>query len=433
MDILTINDTPGTHAPSWYAATTTPAGPYPTLSQDIRADVCVVGGGFTGLSSALHLAKRGYDVVLIEASRVGSGASGRNGGQVGTGQRLLQPDLEPIVGQNAARTLWDMGLEATALVRDLASQGDIDCLYRPGILHADHKKRFTSHSRDYVEHMQRAYAYDKIQFLDQAAMSEEVGAPSFVSGVLDLGGGHIHPLRYATTLAKLAEAAGVRIFETTRMTDLVHGAPAKVVTSGGTVTASHVLLGLNGYHNNADATLASRVMPINNFITVTEPLGEDLAKSLIKNDYAVADSRFVVNYFRLSHDHRMIFGGGESYGYQFPRDLKAKVSKLMSEVYPQLANTRIDFAWGGTLGITMSRLPHFERLAGNVLSASGFSGHGIAMASLAGKMLAEATAGQAERFDLMSELPTARFPGGALMRTPLLATAMIWYALRDRI
>ena len=433
MDILTINDRPGAYPDSWYAATAEAPGPFAAAEGEIRADVCVVGGGFSGLSTALHLRRKGFDVVLIEASRLGFGASGRNGGQVGTGQRVEQLDLEKLVGLDLARQLWQVGLDSVDLVRDLIAESGEDCHVAPGIIHANHRDRFTAHSRAFAEHLQGAYGYDAIRFLDRAAIHAEVGSPGYHSGVLDMGSFHLHPLRYAFALARLAQAAGVRLHEMSRMTRLEEGAPARVHTDRAVITADHVVLGLNGYHNNIARPLAQRVMPINNFIAVTEPLGEARAAELIAHNHAVADSRFVINYFRLSPDTRMVFGGGESYGYRFPADIAAKVRKPMLEVYPQLADARIDYAWGGTLGITMSRLPHFERIAGNVLSVSGFSGHGVAMATLAGRMAAEALAGQAGQFDLMAGLPTAPFPGGKTLRSPLLAAAMIWFSLRDRI
>ncbi|MBR9765126.1 MAG: FAD-binding oxidoreductase [Rhodobacteraceae bacterium] len=433
MEILTINDRPGLYPDSYYAATAQAPDPAPPAEGEIRADVCVVGGGFTGLSAALHLRRAGFDVVLLEASRLGFGASGRNGGQVGTGQRLEQPELEELVGLATARELWQLGLDSVDLVRRLAAESGEDCQIVPGILHADHRARFAPDTRAWVDHMRQTYAYEAIRYLDRDQIRAEVGSAGYHSGALDMGGFHLHPLRYVFALADLARQAGVRIHEMSRMQSFTPGSPVRIRTDMAEVRADHLLLGLNGYHNNLAPELARRVMPINNFIAVTEPLGEERARSLIANDYAVGDSRFVINYYRLSRDHRMIFGGGESYGYRFPRDLAAKVRGPMLQVFPQLKDARIDHAWGGTLGITMSRLPHVERLAGNVLSASGFSGHGVAMGSLAGKLMAEAVAGQAGRFDLMADLPTASFPGGPALRNPLLVAAMLWYALRDRL
>jgi len=431
MDILRINDPEGQYpGNSWYVATAEPLPPFPAVSGDQRADICVVGGGFTGLSAALHLARAGFDVMLVEAGRLGFGASGRNGGQVGTGQRLDQASLEKLVGPEDARKLWDIAQEAVALTRALADEGGTDPGFVPGVLHADHKPGFARDTRAHVEHMQAVYGYDQIRYLDRDALRAELAAEGYHSGSLDMGAGHLHPLRYALGLARLAVAAGVRIHEQTRMRALDDGT---VVTDAGRIRADHVVLAMNGYHNNALPVLAQRVMPINNFIAATEPLGGDRARRLIPNNVAVADSRFVINYFRMSADHRLLFGGGESYGYRFPADIAAKVRRPLAQVFPDLADIRFDYAWGGTLGITMSRLPHFVRLGGNVLSASGFSGHGVAMATMAGRMLAEAVGGQAGRFDLLAGLPAPRFPGGAALREPLLAAAMTWYSLRDRL
>jgi len=433
MDILTANDRQGTYPPSWYAATAKPLPEFPKAQGQIECDICVVGGGYTGLSAALHLSERGYDVTLLEAHRLGFGASGRNGGQVGTGQRLDQDELETLVGPARARALWDLSLNSVALVRELIQRHSIDCAFTPGIIHADHRARFVPHSHAYAEKLQRDYGYEQIRALDLKEIRTLVGSTDYHGGTLDMGAGHLHPLNYALGLARAAKASGVRLYENSRVTDITHGTPATVTTDTATIRARHVVVAGNGYLGNLIKPVTRRVMPINNFIAATEPLSEEVANDLIRENHAVADSRFVINYFRLSEDRRMLFGGGESYGYRFPRDIAALVRKPMLKVYPQLKDTQVDYAWGGTLGITMSRMPHFSRLSGNILSAGGFSGHGVAMATLAGQMLAEAIAGQAERFDLMSEVPTPAFPGGATLRWPLLVLAMTWFSLRDRL
>ncbi len=432
MDLLTANDRNGEYPQSWYTATAEAPGPYPAASGDLTCDVCIIGGGFTGLSAALHLAERGYDVVLLEAQRVGFGASGRNGGQVGTGQRLEQDALEKMVGRDDARKLWDMALESVQLVRDLVAKHAPDAGFTDGILHAMHRPRYVPEDHAYVRKLNEEYDYDLIRAVDRDEMRALCGSPAYHGGSLDMGGGHTHPLRLAFGMARAAAAAGARIFETSRVTGLTDGAKAVVTTDKARVTAGHVLWACNGYLGNVEGRVAARVMPINNYILATEPLDDSFSRTLIRDGHAVADSKFVINYFRLSEDNRMLFGGAESYGYRFPKDIVKLVSKPMLEIYPQLKDTRIDYAWGGTLGITMNRMPHFARLQGNVLSASGYSGHGVAMATLGGKMAAEAIAGQAERFDLMASVPTPRFPGGVTMRWPLLVAAMLWFSLRDR-
>lgn len=433
MDILFANDRAGEYPPSWYAATATPPGPFPAAAGEIMADVCIVGGGFTGLSAALHLRKRGFDVVLIDAHRVGWGASGRNGGQVGTGQRLDQEELERLVGNARAHALWDLAQEAVATTTALAAEHAPESGFAPGIIHACHRARHVPHAHAYAEKMARDYGYDLIRPLGRDEMRHMVGSPAYHGGDIDMGGGHLHPLRYAFGLARAAAAAGVRIFEMSRAVSLAEGAPAVVKTDRATIRASHALLACNGYLGPLDRRTAERVMPINNFILATEPLGPERQESLIRGNHAVADSKFVVNYFRFSEDNRLLFGGGETYGYRFPSDIAALVRKPMLEIYPQLADVKITHAWGGTLAITVNRMPNFERRAGNILSVSGYSGHGVALATLGGKLAAEAIAGQAERFDVMATVPKRVFPGGAALRWPILVLAMAWFSLRDRI
>lgn len=432
MDLLSVNDRPGEYPPSYYAATAQALAPFPKARGAISCDVCVVGGGYSGLSAALHLAEMGFDVVLLEAQRVGFGASGRNGGQVGTGQRRDQASLERMVGDGPARALWDAGLEAVDLVRALIQTHGMDCGFHEGIIYTAHRARLVPAMHAEVAHLEKRYGYDKAHCLDKAALAGLVGSPAYHGGALDLGGGHLHPLRYALGLARAAANAGVRIFEGTTVTE-VSQTPCVLRTKDAQVTARHVILGANGYLGALQGAVAARVMPINNYIVATEPLPRALAESLIRDNRAVADSKFVVNYFRLSEDLRLLFGGTESYSYRFPRDIAAKVRRPMLEIFPQLAQTRIEYAWGGTLGITTTRMPHFARLKGNILSLGGYSGHGVAMATLGGKYAALAVAGQAQSFDLMAQVPTPRFPGGARLRWPLLVSAMVWYALRDRL
>ncbi|SLN37756.1 Gamma-glutamylputrescine oxidoreductase [Pseudoruegeria aquimaris] len=433
LDILTANDKPGSYPKSWYADSARHLPPFDPARGELSCDVCVVGAGFTGLSAALHLAKAGYDVILLDAQRVGFGASGRNGGQVGTGQRVEQDELEAMVGKAHARTLWDLSLESVDLVKALIAEGDMDTEFVPGILHADHRARYVPHSRAYAEKLQAEYGYDKIRAIGPDEIRALVDSPAYHGGTLDMGGGHIHPLRYAFGLARMAQAAGVRIFEGSKVDGIDMGEPARVSTREARITARYVVLGCNGYLGDLDGQVAARVMPINNYIIATEPMSPEAAEKLIAGNHAVADSKFVINYFRFSEDRCLLFGGTESYGYRFPTDIAAKVRRPMLEIFPQLEQTRIDYAWGGTLGITMNRMPHFARLRGHVLSASGYSGHGVAMATLGGKLAAETIQGQAERFDIMAQVPTRRFPGGVAMRHPLLVLAMVYYALRDKL
>ncbi|MDB4213775.1 FAD-binding oxidoreductase [Octadecabacter sp.] len=428
MDLLSANDRTGEYPASYYAATASPLDPFPAATGAIDCDVCVVGGGYSGLSAALHLRQAGYDVVLLDAQRVGFGASGRNGGQVGTGQRIGQDTLEGIVGHDQAHSLWDLSLESLALVRHLIAKNAIDCGWSDGIIESEHRAKNVAEAHEYAEKLQFEYGYDLIRSVNKDEMRSLVGTRAYYGGTLDMGGGHLHPLRYALGLARACHDGGVRIFEKSKVTKVTKD--AKVTTQDADISSKFVILGCNGYLGALNDHVAKRVMPINNFIAATEPL--DDPRSLIRDNHAVADSKFVINYFRLSDDNRMLFGGGESYGYKFPRDIAATVRKPMLEIFPQLKDTHIDYAWGGTLGITMNRMPHFARVSDQVLSISGYSGHGVAMATLAGKLAADAVAGQAEKFDIFNSLPMPRFPGGPRLRTPLLILAMLWYSMRDR-
>ncbi|WP_380058665.1 NAD(P)/FAD-dependent oxidoreductase [Falsihalocynthiibacter sp. SS001] len=433
MDLLTANDVAGKYPPSYYANAAEHLSAFPAAAGEISCDVCVIGGGFTGLSTALHLAQRGYDVRLVEAQRVGFGASGRNGGQVGQGQRLDQDELESKFGVERAKELWTIGTQAVELVRDLAASDMVHADFHPGIVHADHRARYVSHSRSYAEKLNAEYDYPHVRFLPQEEIREIVKSDAYFGGTLDTRSGHIDPLQLALGLARMAVAAGANVHELSRVQKVDQGAKVRVHTDQATIKADQLVLACNGYIGDLHNDVSRRVMPINNYIVATEPMTPEQQKQIIKGNIAVADSKFVVNYFRFSDDNRLLFGGTESYGYRFPKDIAAQVRKPLAEIFPQLANVKIDHAWGGTLGITMNRLPHYERYAGNILSMSGFSGSGVALGTLSGQIAAEAIAGQSERFDAMANIPTPRFPGGKMMQHPLLVLAMLWYSLRDKL
>ena len=433
MSHSTTTDGCGLYPPSYYASSVRHLPVFPAAAGEIRCDICVVGGGLTGLSAALHLSRRGYDVVLLEAERVGFGASGRNGGQVGNGQRLNQSSIERMVGREDARILWKIANQSVELVKVIASSDKVEAEYHAGLVHAAHRRRMVREFHDHANKLRNDYGYQQIRCVDREEMRHLVDSPVYLGGSVDKGSGHINPLALVFGIARMAKNAGARIFELSRVEKLNTDSPARVFTETAQVRAEHVLLACNGYLGGLDRYVAERVMPINNFIIASEPISPERRNSIIRNNFAVADSKFVVNYFRFSDDGRLLFGGGESYGHRFPKDIEAFVRKPLSTVFPQLGELKIDYAWGGTLAITMNRMPHFERIGGNLLSFSGYSGHGVAMATLAGQIAAEAVAGQSERFDAMASVPSRRFPGGTRFRFPLLVLAMLWYSLRDRL
>lgn len=433
VDLITANDRLGAYPRSFYAETAETLAPYPAAQGDLTCDVCVIGGGFTGLSTALHLSERGFDVILLDAQRVGFGASGRNGGQVSMGQRVDQEDLEEMLGFEHARALWDIGAQAVDLVRALCRKPEIRTRFQDGILHTFHRKRHEQAYIEHADHLASRYDYHLVRFVDREECRYLVNSPAYFGGTLDRGSGHVNPLELALGLARLADRAGARILERSKVTGIDEGDPVRVKTEGATVRARYLVMGCNGYLGNLNDHVAQRVMPINNFIVATAPMDPSAQEQILRSNLAVADSKFVINYFRFSDDHRLLFGGSESYGYTFPPDIAGAVRKPLAQIFPQLRDVPIDYAWGGTLGITMNRMPHFERLTGNILTLSGFSGSGVAMGTLAGQIAAETVAGQAERFDVMASVPTHTFPGGRRFRSPLLVLAMLWFSLRDRL
>ena len=430
MNLLYANDRAGQFPPSYYAATAKGVREFAPLRGDTRADVCVVGAGYTGLSAALHLAQAGVSVAVLDAHRVGFGASGRNGGQVGSGQRQDQFYLERAYGGARARRLWDMGQEAKSLVKSLITQHNIPAPFAHGVAHASRSTASFDHEAAYAEKLARDYGYDEIDVLKGDDFAALVPSKAYIGGALDRGAGHIHPLNFCIGLGNAAADAGAQIYGQSPVHHIETRGQIAVQTGAGRVLCDTVILATNGYGAGLTRQTAARVMPINNFIIATEALGAEAARVLTQN-IAVADDRFVVNYWRMSDDGRLLFGGGESYGYRFP-DIAKTVMKPLLQVYPHLRGVRVDYAWGGTLAITPTRLPYAARL-GPVLTASGYSGHGVAMATMAGKLMAEAAQGASDGFDLLASIAPPAFPGLGALRWPMLVGAMSWYSLRDRL
>ena len=418
-----------TYPPSYYADTAGILAPQASLKGEIRADVAIVGAGYTGLSAALHLLKSGYSVVILEAHRIAWGASGRNGGQLGSTQRKGQEDLEALLGKSHARQMWGLAREANRLVRELIDLHNIECDLRNGAAHLAWKESHAKSMRNEVDFMERNYPDAGLRYLELEEVRDLIASERYHGGVFDPFGAHLHPLAYALGLARAVLNNGGRIYEGTRV---LSREGTKIRTQDGEVKASTVLLACNGYLDKLESRIATKIMPLHNFIAATEPLGE-LARQLIRKDYAISDSKFVIDYYRRTQDDRLLFGGGETYSPNFPEDIAGFVRKPMLRVFPQLAGARIDYAWGGTLAITRPRIPHFGRVDKDVFFAQGYSGSGIHMATLAGKLLAEAVAGQFERFDVLASIRIPDFPGGTLLRHPALVLGMLYYSLRDKI
>lgn len=421
------------HVDSWYVASAGTPPDFPVLRGEQRSDVCVIGGGYSGLSTALHLRKHGFSVTLLEANRVGWGASGRNGGHVGTGQRVDQQSLEELVGRDTARQLWGLGLEAVDTVCDLIDEFGIDCELKRGDMSLAHTRKAAAEEAEYIEHLQTHYGFEELRYLDSEEVATLTSAQGFHGGSLNTRARHLHPLKYCLGLARAAEASGVAIFEGSRVSGFVEERAVEVRTDGGSVRCEYLVIACNGYLDALDSRLAGQIMPINNYMLATEPLSDELARRVSRDDTSMADSRFVINYWKLSADNRLLFGGGETYTRRFPRDIKGFVRPHMLRIYPELSDTAIEYGWGGTLAITLNRMPAIGRVSKGVYYAHGYSGHGVPTATFAGKILAEAIAGTAESFDVMAGVPTPRFPGGTLLRWPGLVAGMLFYAIRDRI
>jgi gamma-glutamylputrescine oxidase len=419
-------------ADSYYVATAHPAPAHPPLAGDVEVDLVVVGGGCTGLSAALHAAERGLSVVLLEGGRVGWGASGRNGGQMIPGLRKGAVELVQAFGRERARALFDLALEARTLVLELIDRHAIDCdLKTTGHLLAAIKPSDLSGMDAEAECLARVMDYPYTDRLSAEALRGEVDA-AYAGGLLDRMGGHLHPLNYALGLAQAAGEAGVVIHEQSTAAGLEQGGGGvRITTATGSVKARHAILAGDALLSGLEPRVNRRIMPVANYIVATEPLGE-MANALLPHDVAVSDTRFVVNYYRLSADGRLLFGGGERYTRDPPADIAGFVRPHMERVFPQLAGRRIDYAWGGLVSITLTRLPHVGR-QGEVLFAHGYSGMGVILSSLAGKLLVEALGGETSRLDLFAALEPPPFPGGAALRGPLHVLGMLWYAMRDRL
>jgi gamma-glutamylputrescine oxidase len=418
-------------AGSYYAATASPSAPCPPLAGEVEADLVVVGGGCTGLSAALHAAKAGLSVVVLEGGRIGWGASGRNGGQMIPGLRKGALELVALYGRERARALFDLALEARTLVTGLIAEHAIDCDLRlTGHLLAAVKPSDQRHFTAEVACLNDVMAYPHAELLDAAAARAQVDSP-YQGGLLDRMGGHFHTLNFTLGLARAAQDAGVVLHEQSTAIALEQGGGrVRVTTDGGAVRARHAVLAGDALLSGLMGRVNGRIMPVANYVVATEPLAD--ADSLIPTDVAVSDSRFVVNYYRRTVDGRILFGGGERYTPDPPRDMAGFVRPYLEAVFPGLSKARIDYAWGGLVSVTASRLPHVGR-EGEVLFAHGYSGMGAILSTLAGKLLAEAIGGRGERFDLFAAVEPPAFPGGVALRGPLYVLGMLWYALRDRI
>ena len=419
--------------PSYYQATATGRHQFPQLIGAQQADVCIIGGGYTGTSAALHLAEAGFSVTLLEANDIGWGASGRNGGQVCQGHNMSHAELSKQLGKDAADALWQASLDSVDLVKDLVHRLQIDCDLTPGVLHVAYKKRHLEDVKHAVDYKQKVLNYDGVTFLSAAEVADKLGTERYFGGEWYQEGAHLHPLNFVLGLANAAQAQGAKIYQQSRVMSYQTGRKPVVYTDQGQVHCRYLIFACNGYLGHLNEPAARKIMPINNFIIATEPLPEEIADRINPERIAVADSKFVVNYYRLSSDRRMLWGGGENYSPRFPKDIASFVKKHMLETYPELGRFNIDYAWGGTLAITLNRMPYIARQQDNVYVAQGYSGHGVALATYAGASIANAIQGQEADLQTFERIRCKDFPGGTLLRWPGQVAGMLYYSMLDRL
>lgn len=417
---------------SYYAATRNSVGDFPILDQVIECDVCVIGAGYTGLSSALFLTEAGYSVTVLEGAKVGFGASGRNGGQLVNSYSRDVDVIEQRYGDKTAQVLGSMIFEGGDIIRQRIKQYDIQCDYRQGGIFAALNKKQLNGLAGQKSHWER-YGNQQLQMLSAADIAKEVGSDNYVGGLLDMSGGHVHPLNLALGEASAIIRLGGKIFEQSAAINIAYGEPIMVSTAKGQVRAKYLLIAGNAYLNeDLDPRVTRKSMPCGSQIVVTEPLSAKVAKSLITHNYCVEDCNYLLDYFRLTADNRLLYGGGVVYGAREPKDIEQLILPKILKTFPQLKGVKIDYRWTGNFLLTMSRMPQFGRVEKNAYYMQGYSGHGVTCSHLAGKLISEMIRGDAERFDAFASLPHMPMMGGRAFQVPLTALGATYYAMRDR-
>jgi len=417
---------------SYYAATANATGVRQELQENKQADVCVIGAGYTGLSTTLFLLEKGFSVIILEAAKIGFGASGRNGGQIVNSYSRDLDSIERSASASAAKLIGDMAFEGGRIIRERVARYGIQCdLKDGGVFAAFNQKQM--HHLEAQKALWERYGYPHLELLDKQGIQRVVASESYAGGMLDKQGGHIHPLNLALGEAEAVESLGGSIFEQSPALRIEYGDAPLVHTPKGTVRARFVVVAGNAYLGNLIPELAAKSMPCGTQVVATEPLDDELANSLLPQDYCVEDCNYLLDYYRLSADKRLIYGGGVVYGARDPADIESIIRPKMLKTFPQLEKVKIDFAWTGNFLLTLSRLPQVGRLGSNIYYSQGCSGHGVTYTHVAGKVIAEALSGQAERFDALASLPHYPFPGGQRFQVPLSALGAMYYNLRDRL
>lgn len=420
--------------PSYYVDTARDKAPFRRLEGQQKADVCIVGGGVTGVSSALMLAEKGLDVVLLEQNQIGWGATGRSGGQLLVGYGPDLSDLSKmvkLVGDKHLTTFWEMGVECVCIARDFINRYQIDCDLKWGYFDAAMNKREVRNLTNHMAVLQERGYPHHLYAVGPEGVGDIVGSDRFIGGLVDMGSGHVHPLDLVRGEARAAESRGARIFEDARVSKIDYGPTVRLTTDTGYVDADAVFLAGNAYLGKLNKYMARRVAPVGSYMMATEPLGDDLAREILPSDYAVCDQRTALDYFRLSADKRLLFGGLATYSGLHPKSIEKALRPNMEKVFPQLGHVAVSYSWGGYLGVGLNRTPQIGRVTDNVYYAQAYSGHGLGASHMSARLVTEAMAGQLGRFDIVSKIKHRPLPGGSLLRHPIMALGMMWYRLKD--
>ncbi|WP_426159710.1 NAD(P)/FAD-dependent oxidoreductase [Pseudomonas sp. TSRC2-2] len=420
------------HVNSYYAATRNEVIDFPILEEAVDCDVCIIGAGYTGLSSALFLSEAGYKVTMLEAAKVGYGASGRNGGQLVNSYSRDVDVIEERYGDKTAEILGSMIFEGADIIRSRIKDYGIKCDYRPGGIFAAMNKKQLNGLAEQKRNWER-YGNRNLRMLDAADIRREVGSDAYVGGLLDMQGGHVHPLNLALGEAAAIVRLGGMIYEQSAAVEITYGEPITVRTAKGLVRAKYLLIAGNAYlPQGLDNRVTAKSMPCGSQIVVTEPLTEQQARSLITHNYCVEDCNYLLDYYRLTADNRLLYGGGVVYGAREPDDIEQLIRPKILKTFPQLKDVKIDYRWTGNFLLTMSRMPQFGRIEKNAYYMQGYSGHGVTCSHLAGKLISEMIRGDAERFNAFASLPHMPMLGGRTFSAPLTALGAVYYSLRDR-
>ena len=422
------------HVKSYYAATANQDLKYEQLNSNLRTQVCVIGGGFTGLNTAINLAKKGYDVVLIESEKIGWGASGRNGGQLISGFSFSD-HYEKKGTENDIQNIWQLGAKSADLVRERVSEFSIDCDLKEGFIDVATNRKHMDELIDRSEEWKQSGYHHNLELVDENQVKKYVNSDSYVGGLIDSGSGHIHPLNLCLGEAKAASELGVMIYEDTHAVKISGGSPSKVATENGIIESDYIVIATNAYIGDLNKKLRRMVMPAASCIIATEPLSSELAEKVIPSDMAVCDQNTILDYYRLSADKRMLFGGRFNYSGKIPSEnkIKIEIKKRMVSVFPELSEARVDYAWSGNVAVSLKKIPQLGRIDNNIFYSQGYSGHGLAPTHMAAKVIADAIDGDDEVLNTLSSVNHIQLPGGKWFSSPATAIGMMYYQLKDKI